>query len=207
MVSHFVTSNYHWGPHFTFCITSCIIESSEEAVNTVDNLLDYESIDSGLIKLDTVSAPLRNCFKINLRRLSRLAESRNIALIFEDSSSMFNRDNNATLALSDISNTHVYFDLFRVFQIIQNLVTNAVKFSSEGESIVLKSSVELLELLPDTINSLCSPPVECNLTRSATLCIEVIDTGVGMSTDQKTKCSNPFNNSIVTNCKVEGAQG
>ncbi|KLN66590.1 hybrid sensor histidine kinase/response regulator [Vibrio sp. VPAP30] len=79
-------------------------------------------------------------------------------------------------------------DPLRLGQIIINLVNNAVKFTAEGEISVTVT-------------------VEPEATGSAYLCLEVQDTGIGMSKDQTDKLFNAFTQADGSTTRRYGGTG
>lgn len=80
-------------------------------------------------------------------------------------------------------------DELRLSQVIANLLTNAVKFTPEGGTITV--NVRNQELSGD----------------AATLLIEVIDTGIGISEEQQTRLFNPFEQADTSTTRKYGGTG
>ena len=134
----------------------------------INDLLDLTKMESG--KLDIVMEP------INLIEIVSDVVS---------SMSMKTAEKNVDLYLdcTKVQCEHIVSDGYRLKQILINLLSNAFKFTHQGEITVKLSSYK--------------SPLNDN---RAVLEIEVIDTGIGISLDQQQKLFKPFtqaNNSIA----------
>jgi signal transduction histidine kinase len=72
----------------------------------------------------------------------------------------------------------------RVSQVLSNLVTNAVKYTPEGGTIRVRAKVQ-----------------------GEGLCVEVADTGLGVSADQQTRIFQAFTQVDMTNTRAKGGVG
>lgn len=100
-----------------------LVESEiERLIELINDLLDVERIEAGEFVLDKVSVDLSDTLKRAVDTMSTLAESKQISLTSETSG------NTKTLADDD-----------RLFQVLINLLGNAVKFSPKGSAIDLRA--------------------------------------------------------------------
>jgi len=100
--------------------------SSENLLLLINNILDYNKIDSGKIELEKIPVNLKNYCEQQISMFTAVAESRNLQLTLE-----YDQD------LPKV----VLIDKTRLSQILTNLIGNAVKFTNEG-SVWLKVSQE-----------------------------------------------------------------
>src|ERR1041385_2366334 len=98
------------------------IYSSSEALLTITNdILDFSKIESGKLELDKQPFNLRSCLEDSLDLLAAKAVEKNLELAYQTD------DGIPTTLLGDGS---------RLRQVLVNLVSNAVKFTSIGEVVV-----------------------------------------------------------------------
>ena len=118
---------------------------SETVLNLVTNILDMSKIAADKMQLSPASTDLREIISKIIRISQARAQSKNISLRMIDDRSM-----PATLQL----------DGQRVAQIVLNLVSNAIKFTSHGKVVIRlswlplpNSNVQVPELLSKIISS------------------------------------------------------
>lgn len=120
-----------------------IHDSAEHLLYVVNDVLDQSKIESGKITLNTKVIDLETTARTLIQSLKPLAESKNLNLSFQ-----FN---------SPYEKEIISIDEFRLKQILYNLISNAIKFTQEGN-----------------IN------LEINTQKPDFMFIEVSDTGVGI---------------------------
>lgn len=137
----------------------------------IDDVLDFSKIEAG--KLDMVEAPFRLDSLLNQvgKMMSRAAYGKHIELWID---------------VDPKCPKHVVGDAVRLNQIISNLISNAIKFTSRGE---VNLNVDLLEENDETVQ----------------LGFEVQDTGIGMTEEQASQVFGAFTQaSRDTNSKFGG---
>eukprot|EP01036_Dinobryon_divergens_P035639 gene35639-46228_t len=125
--------------------------ASNTAIEILNDMLQYEHIDSGTFKLDMAVLPLVEAFKGRLGAYRFMASKKNISLLIEDhvqvsefyvpEDSIELVNNQSKIDDDDDSNPMylvLYIDKFRVEQIIRNLISNAIKFTPEGGNITMR---------------------------------------------------------------------
>ena len=171
-----------------------IYAASGTAIEILNDMLQYEHIDSGSFKLELSLIPLRNFLTGRLGPYKYIAAQKHISLHVEDlvrASEFFSlavgeapeaqgREREEIIDSEDYS--LVYIDKFRFDQIIRNLLTNAVKFTPEGGSISIRllrttAGIDSLARIEQPVSQLDDPTV--NKQFSECLRIEVVDNGAG----------------------------
>ena len=128
-----------------------IYSASQAAIDILNDLLQYEHIDSGAFRLELCWRPVVNVLKNKLDWAKELAAKRNVQLTIEDRtlaafegnigltvySQSFKGDEEAGLESSAFLNgIHVmkdaflHVDMYKFEQVIRNLITNAVTICS-----------------------------------------------------------------------------
>ncbi|MEJ2680302.1 MAG: ATP-binding protein [Gammaproteobacteria bacterium] len=139
----------------------------------VDDILDFSRIASGTIALVSSVFNLRRCVEDTLELLGPVAYEKGIEL-----SAVYDRD----------VPVRVRGDAHRIGQILNNLVSNAIKFSDEGEVIV---TVHMTRL-----------SAEDGLLR-----IQVIDQGVGISAQKQDELFRAFHKADASTTRKHGGTG
>lgn len=126
--------------------TRIINLTSELLLSIIDDILDYSKLESNAVELEKIPFDLESCIMDVLEMQAATAHEKGIELI--------------PLIPADTPN-YLIGDPVRIRQILSNLVSNAVKFTSSGHVSVSVTSTEI-------------SPIECQLK------IVVADTGTGI---------------------------
>ncbi len=150
------------------------VQSSADALLTlINDILDFSKIEAGKLELDPVDFALRDSLADMLNTLAVRAQSKGLELAYSVEAQV--RD-----ALRG--------DVYRLRQILMNLVGNAIKFTSTGEIVV-------------EVKQLASSEDRHELTFS------VRDTGVGIASDKLDKIFRPFEQEDTSTTRKFGGTG
>jgi ribose transport system substrate-binding protein len=108
-------------------LTQDIADAADAAVGIVNDLLQYESMDAGLFKIETARVRPADIMKPNT--FAMIAKRNSIDL------KMVSPENDSTLD----DDCFVIADIFRLEQVLRNLVTNACKCENESSEIIFVS--------------------------------------------------------------------
>jgi two-component system sensor histidine kinase/response regulator len=133
--------------------------SASQLLLILDDVLDLAKVDAGKMELDRFEVPLRTLIDGVVTTLGGKAREKNIRLEYTTS--------------NDVPAV-VQGDPKRLRQVLLNLTSNALKFTSTGSVQIRVSATPL----PGDRNTLIR--------------FEVIDTGVGLSSEQQVELFNPF---------------
>jgi len=100
---------------------SMIRQSAEGLMTLINDILDFSKIESGKFELDQDRLDLRSCVVDAVRALAVRAHAKNLELVVD---------------IAPRLPREVVGDAARLRQILNNLVGNAIKFTSEGHVIV-----------------------------------------------------------------------
>ncbi|PQJ82996.1 ATP-binding protein [Polaribacter glomeratus] len=146
--------------------------SGKILLNLLNNVLDFSKMQSTKIELDAIptdiSAAIKQIKKIHESSCNQKGISMNLEI--------------------DDAIPVVYLDIVRYNQVINNLVTNAIKFTDEG-SVTLK-----IKKQKETINSI-------------NILTEVIDTGIGIPKDKQDTIWEAFTQASTTTNRLYGGTG
>jgi len=142
--------------------------SSEVLLNVINDILDFSKIEAGKLELESVP--------INL--VSLIEET---AVLF--SSAIQNKDFELICDIDTNLPSQVLGDPTRIRQILSNFMSNANKFTKQGEIVVYAKYVN---------NSIL---------------LGVSDTGIGMTAEQKAKILEPFTQADSSTTRNYGGTG
>jgi two-component system, sensor histidine kinase and response regulator len=147
--------------------------AAQSLLGIINDILDYSKIEAGKLELEHIIFSLDNVLR-NLKDIvSQKAEAKGIAIVF---------------SVAPGVPRSLFGDPLRLGQILMNLVTNAIKFTDEGE-IVVKVLAE-----------------ESTLDR-ARLSFSVNHTGIGMSSEQLSNLFQSFSQADTSFTRKYGGTG
>jgi signal transduction histidine kinase len=147
-------------------ISTIIHNASSNLLELVTSLLDLSKIESGQIHLNKNLNDYNAFIESRVNLLKIIASKKNINIIFHK--------------LTNLKN--VLFDSVYLSEVIDNLITNAIKYSERDTEIKVKVKIS-----------------ENNFLRT-----EVIDTGIGINSSELAKLFKPF--SRISNSPTSGEQ-
>jgi PAS domain S-box-containing protein len=151
-----------------------LVKSSADALLTLINeILDFSKIEAGKLDLEIIPFSLRDSVGIAVRTLAQRALERRLDLRYE--------------LPADIPD-YLSGDPYRLRQVLLNLVSNAIKFTPEGEVVV---SVGLLALEPGSVS----------------LKFSVRDTGIGIDAAKQNLIFEAFSQADSSNTRRYGGTG
>ena len=155
--------DYVDNPQGISCLNS-IKGSATHLSRLVAALLDYHQLENGLMKLNPVDFSPTDMFRQCAGEMQILSREKGLELHLE---------------LDGISSPQTYYraDAFRIRQILNNLVSNAIKYTDEG-SVTIQAAISPQHLLTFSVR----------------------DTGKGMTTEERQKVFQAFT-------RLKSAQG
>ena len=153
--------------------------SSEALLNTINDVLDFSKIESGKLDLEVKEFSLLNCVEAAVDLFASQAALKGIGLIWH---------------LDPQLPSHYQGDATRLRQILVNLISNAIKFTDEGEVSLLVSGQALERVSP-------SSPLLYQLH------LEVCDTGIGISPENQANLFQSFNQADTSITRRYGGTG
>ena len=144
-------------------LSTIIRESAFSLLGILDDILDFSKIEAGKLHIDTIPFSVSDTIEEVARVLSSVAKKRQLEL---------------ELAIAPDIPINLIGDTVRVRQVLYNLCSNAIKFTSSNDDRVgyVRISVEVAQ----------------NTTDHFTLRFTVSDNGKGMSQAQLREIFNPF---------------
>lgn len=153
--------------------------SADSLLSLINNILDFSKIEAGKVELEAQRFDLRECIGDTLRSLGLRAHDKGLELF-----AYFSVD----------TPTEIIGDLVRLRQIVVNLVSNAIKFTSDGQ-------VEL---------SICTEPITRGIDTADNLVrlnFAVTDSGIGIPADKQKRIFEEFEQADASTTRQYGGTG
>jgi signal transduction histidine kinase/DNA-binding response OmpR family regulator len=126
-------------------------QSADALLTVINDVLDFSKIEAGKLDLDPIPFALREKLADDVRTMAMRAQEKNLELIYE---------------IDDAVPDNLVGDPGRLRQIVLNLISNAVKFTLQGEVAL-------------------SVTLESQSTESVVLHFTVRDTGIGIPAEKR----------------------
>jgi len=199
-----------------------VSDSTAIAITILDNLLNYESMDAGTFAVQPEEVALSTTFTdhVNLQQLQLLAVAKSIdlkvinllpkpKLEVEDEVSATSGVENEESTLIDASqpipwNSVLHVDIPMFYQVIRNLVTNAIKFSPREQGSVVVTISASTSTRDVDVSDITIPTV---LALVGSLRIDVKDNGAGISVENQRRVFGEFAQFDKNNLQGGGGSG
>ncbi len=149
--------------------------SGDNLLTIINDILDFSKIESGQFRLDAHPFNLRHCIEESLDLLASVAATKKIELAY----------------CIDLEVPEwIVSDITRLRQILVNLFSNAIKFTSQGE-VTLRVSVQQFD----------------ERNQNYQLLFAVKDTGIGIPRDRYDRLFKPFSQVDASTTRQYGGTG
>ena len=150
-----------------------VMLSAEALLKIINDILDFSKIEAGRLELERIGFDLRETLGNTLRTLAVRAHEKELELLYD---------------VRPEAPDALVGDPARLWQVLVNLVGNAIKFTDQGE-VSVTVSVESLE------------------NRSVCLHFTVRDTGIGIPPDKQQTLFKPFSQVDASMSRKYGGTG
>ncbi|MBC8412443.1 cache domain-containing protein [bacterium] len=150
-----------------------ILQESEMLLSLINELLDHAKIESGNIAFECNEFDLHQCLKQIDQTFHSATDAKGLSYI---------------TTIDDTVPRFVHGDMFRLKQILGNLVGNAIKFTAKGEIQVHVSSTWTKDNM-------------------ASILFSVTDTGIGIAKDRQTEIFKSFTQADNSTTRLYGGTG
>ncbi|HBR95225.1 MAG TPA: hypothetical protein DEA90_13775 [Opitutae bacterium] len=158
----------------------------------VNDILDFSKIEAGRLELEVQEFPLLLCFEDCVKLFKARAAEKNVEI---------------SLQLSEQLSEFAAGDMERLRQVVQNLLSNALKFTDEGEVHVTVRSVRLEDIdaahRPDPLE----PIGYLDHPEHGYLEVRVQDTGIGIPEDRQHVLFEAFSQVDASTTRKYGGTG
>ena len=157
-----------------------IKNSAAHLSHLVASLLDYHQLENGLMKVQPTSFSPAQLVAESVEGMKLRAEEKGLEISFECKMKGMGTSDSSETSESPMKKEFFRADAFRIRQILDNLVSNAIKYTDQG-SVTIQAQVSKVMGKP-------------------TLTLSVKDTGKGMTDEEKQKVFQAFT-------RLKSAQG
>jgi len=154
-------------------IVSLIIRSGNNLLNIINDILDFSKIENGKLEIESIPIDLKSIIREVVEMMMFSANDKNVDLYHK---------------IDPNIPEFVIGDSLRIKQVLINLVSNAIKFTKEGEVIVEAC------FLGNTDDTHC-------------IVFKVKDTGIGISHDEKVYLFAAFTQADASTSRKYGGTG
>jgi signal transduction histidine kinase/CheY-like chemotaxis protein len=170
-----------------------IRSSSESLLVIINDILDYSKIESGNMQLDWMPLDVQELVESSIDLLSTAAQRKKLDLIY---------------FIEDDVPRWIYGDATRLRQVLVNLISNAIKFTAQGEVFVHIKRTDLSEAsstrgAQDSTNE----PQDALRPDPIALELSITDTGVGISQLKQQRLFLPFSQGDSSTSREFGGTG
>ena len=171
--------DYVSNPQGLECLQN-IKNSAAHLSHLVASLLDYHQLENGLMKVQPTSFSPAQLVAESVEGMKLRAEEKGLAISFECKTKGMGTSDSSETSDSPMKKKFFRADAFRIRQILDNLVSNAIKYTDRG-SVTIQAQVS-------------------EILGKPTLTLSVKDTGKGMTDEEKQKVFQAFT-------RLKSAQG
>ena len=171
--------DYVSNPQGIECLLN-IKNSAAHLSHLVASLLDYHQLENGLMKVQPTSFSPAQLVAESVEGMKLRAEEKGLAISFECKMKGMGTSDSSGTSDSPMKKKFFRADAFRIRQILDNLVSNAIKYTDRG-SVTIQAQVS-------------------EILGKPTLTLSVKDTGKGMTDEEKQKVFQAFT-------RLKSAQG
>jgi two-component system, NarL family, sensor histidine kinase EvgS len=150
-----------------------VFESGRSLLRIIDDILDFSKVEAGRLALNPIAASVQEVVTRTCQIHSGIASSRGLLL---------------QQSIDPRVSAHMVFDPHRLGQILNNLVSNALKFTSEGSVTISVESISRTQ-------------------HDETLRFVVADTGIGLPPERAAEMFEPFAQADIATAARFGGTG
>ncbi|MFN9667559.1 MAG: response regulator [Pseudanabaena sp.] len=147
--------------------------SGENLLGLINEILDFSKLEANEMELEKINFDLNTCVEEVTDLLATLAQAKGLGL--------------AALIHQNVPH-YLCGDVTRLRQVLMNLVSNAIKFTTKGEVIIKVSLIDETDI-------------------DAKIEFRVIDSGIGISTSAQKKLFQPFTQVDASTTRKYGGTG
>jgi CheY-like chemotaxis protein/HPt (histidine-containing phosphotransfer) domain-containing protein len=156
-----------------------IYSSSESLLTIINDILDFSKIESGKLEFEYQPFELRACIEDSLDLLAAKAAEKRLDIAYQ---------------IDDALPAQFLGDVIRLRQVLVNLLSNGIKFTSQGEVVV-------------QVKVVSSPTTVGNGSESWLLQFFVRDTGIGIPVDRLARLFKSFSQADASTTRQYGGTG
>src|SRR5215469_11591536 len=156
-----------------------IFSSSDSLLTIINDILDFSKIESGKLDFEYQPFDLRACIEESLDVLAAKAAEKKLDIAYQ---------------IEDVLPAQFLGDVTRVRQVLVNLISNGIKFTSQGEVVV-------------QVKVVSAPTHAGNGSEPWLLQFFVRDTGIGIPVDRLARLFKSFSQADASTTRQYGGTG
>ncbi|KAJ1403804.1 histidine kinase-like ATPase, partial [Ochromonadaceae sp. CCMP2298] len=157
-----------------------VLDNTEAAVDVLNDLLNYDKIESGTLQLEFFMLPVWKEMQRTFKTF--VLQAREKEIVFQLQGQMFGADASLQLEEGGLGRLHILGDATRIAQVLRNLISNSLKFT-EKRGVVTVTAEYVQDGLPHA-TILSAPRLLLANARAGAARITVEDDGAGLSPAQ-----------------------
>lgn len=173
-------------------LAQTIHSSGKNLLSLVNEVLDFSKIEAGRLRLERQEFPLRLCLHESTKLFRVRTAEKNVEL---------------NLKVANDLPEFGFGDMERLRQVLQNLLSNALKFTDEGSVSLSARAVDASELNPDCYPSWSALRNYGSQTVARMLEVRVKDTGVGIPRERQHMLFQAFSQVDASTTRRHGGTG
>lgn len=173
-------------------LAQTIYSSGKSLLFLVNDILDFSKIEAGRVDLEVQEFPMRLCFEDSIKLFHGRAVEKNVELSLNLSSKL------PEFAAGDIE---------RLRQIVQNLLSNALKFTNAGEVDVSVRPITLEQVDESRRSDPVEPIGYLDQQDHEYIEIRIQDTGIGIPKDRQHVLFEAFSQVDASTTRKYGSTG
>ncbi|MGB0900080.1 MAG: ATP-binding protein, partial [Psychrobium sp.] len=150
-----------------------IHNSADALLGIINDILDFSKIEAGKLELEKIPFNLNETLEHLVQTISHKSQEKELELLID---------------LDPNLPVHLVGDSLRLGQILINLANNAVKFTDEGEIIIVAKIIE-------------------TLGNEVVIQFSICDSGIGMSEEQTSRLFQSFSQADASTTRKYGGSG
>ncbi|WP_163832810.1 response regulator [Spartinivicinus ruber] len=166
--------------------------SAESLLLIINDILDFSKIEAGKLEIDQVTFDLTKQLDILCNMFARRCEQKQIEMIIDDKTELAHQ---------------LIGDPLRLNQILINLVSNAIKFTEEGQVVITIENLDKQAFDQLIHNKSQASERESPTENRAYLRFSVSDTGVGIPPEKQNKLFQAFAQADSSTTRQFGGTG
>lgn len=173
-------------------LAQTIHSSGENLLTLVNEILDFSKIEAGQLRLDMQEFPLVLCLEESIKLFKLRAAEKKVGFRLE-----------AHQSLPEF----VFGDMERLRQILQNLLSNALKFTDEGDVTVFARAVAVDDFYLNHCSSSNRQKLEAGELGKELLEVRVKDSGIGIPKERQHMLFQAFSQIDASTTRKYGGTG
>jgi signal transduction histidine kinase/ActR/RegA family two-component response regulator len=164
-----------------------ILANATSAVDVLNDLLNYDKVESGTLRLELTVIKIWELIEQTFYEFHQQATFNDVNYVLDLSAFQEDEEKQITSASElsyDVKNRKVIGDKVRLVQVLRNLISNAIKFSKDKDTLTVRPSWKKSDKSQTETEITLQSGEKVQYLRCGDLQVEVQDTGQGLTKEQ-----------------------